>query len=265
MRVCRLHIALAIALAHRDDERPALDEAIAESVKTFAGEASEARDVFLAMLGHDLRSPLHAIGLAAEYFARDEVEPERRITSARRVQRGVASMSRMVNDLLEFSRMQLGGAIPIILATQDLVKICHQAVDAAETANPECVFHFIAPTELAGPFDEDRLHQLLGNLLNNASRYRANGTTVTMTVERISSIAAIKVHNMGPAIPRDRQRDIFDPLVQLTATDSDADRPRSSAGLGLFIARRIVEAHGGRLTVHSSAAEGTTFLATLPV
>jgi len=242
----------------------AIDEAVSDSVSMFTDKTDEARDVFLAMLGHDLRSPLHAIGLTTQYFEREEVETHRRIASAKRIRRGVASMSRMVNDLLEFSRMQLGGRMPIVRSSEDLVEVCQRAVGEARTAHPGCSFRLEAPDEALGEFDADRLEQLFGNLLNNAFQYRARGTRVTMTIELHEHEVVVSVHNFGAEIPLERQDSIFDPLVQLPTQGRDVDRPRSSAGLGLFIARRIAEAHGGRLTVSSTASQGTTFFATLP-
>ena len=242
----------------------ALDQAIAESVAIFTTRTDAARDVFLAMLGHDLRSPLAAIGMTAEYFERDTSENARRITSARRIRRSVASMSRMVDDLLEFSRLQLGGRIPIVRTSDDLGEICQRAVDDARVAHPACVFELRGATSTEGEFDADRLGQVFGNLLNNAFQYRARGSTVTMEIVEDGSEIGVSVHNHGPAIARAHQALMFHPMVQLTDIEHDIDRPRSSMGLGLFIARHLVEAHGGRLTVESTDAAGTTFLVRLP-
>jgi signal transduction histidine kinase len=242
----------------------AIDQAIAESVSTFADKAGEARDVFLAMLGHDLRSPLSAIGLTSEYFERPEVDITRRISSARRIKRSVASMAVMVNDLLEFSRLQLGGTIPVIRVDCDLVEICERAVDDARTAHPACTFELEAPPALAGAFDADRLGQVLGNLLNNAARYRTRGTPVTLAVATDGDEAVMTVHNFGPAIPEEARESIFQPLVQLKSPEQGAEHARSSVGLGLFIARQMVQAHGGSLGVASSKETGTSFSARLP-
>ena len=240
----------------------AIDQAIAESVTTFADAANEAREVFLAMLGHDLRSPLHAITLTAAYFERDKVDDTRRIKSAKRISRSAVSMTRMVNDLLEFSRLRLGGNIPVVKTRGDLVDICWRAVDEARVAHPSCTFELQSPGSVEGGFDEDRLGQVFANLLNNACQYRAHGTAVNMTLETDTKTAVVSVHNAGVPIPLADQQAIFSPLVQMK--ESEADRPRSSVGLGLYIARRIVESHGGELMVRSTEAAGTTFSARLP-
>lgn len=240
----------------------AIDQAIAESVTTFADAANEARDVFLAMLGHDLRSPLHAIALTAAYFERDKVDDTRRIQSAKRIGRSAVSMTRMVNDLLEFSRLRLGGDIPVVKCSEDLVGICRRAVDEARVAHPNCTFDLESPGSVQGTFDADRLGQVFANLLNNAHQYRAHGTAIDMTVETDEKTVVISVHNEGVPIPLADQQAIFSSFVQLKA--DEAERPRSSVGLGLYIAQRIVESHGGELTVNSSDAAGTTFSARLP-
>ena len=171
----------------------------------------------------------------------------------------------MVNDLLEFSRLQLGGAIPVVRTGGDLVAIVEHAVDAAAAAHPSCHFACVAPAAIPGRYDADRLAQVFGNLLNNAAQYRTRGTTVTLTAHVDGDEAVVRVHNLGTAIPEDQQASIFDPLVQLGSTDAEPDRPRSSAGLGLFIARQIVAAHGGTLEVASDVATGTTFSTRLPL
>lgn len=242
-----------------------LDQAIAESVSTFNEKAGEARDIFLAMLGHDLRSPLHAIGITAEYFARGDRDPARTASSVARIKRSVVSMTTMVNDLLEFSRLQLGGALPLKKGGIDLAVLGRRLIEDAEAAHPTCSLRLVAESPVHGQFDEDRLLQMFSNLLNNACQYCARGTVITLTIWGDGTTAFADIHNFGPAIPGDRLHAIFNLMHQLKVDEGVVNRPRTSIGLGLFIARRIAESHGGSLTVGSSEASGTTFSVRLPV
>ena len=243
----------------------ALDQAIAESVSTFDDKAGEERDIFLAMLSHDLRSPLHAIGMTADYFGRDDSEPVRRASSVSRIKRSVVSMTTMVNDLLEFSRLQLGGSLPVTRRPIDLSVLGERLIEDAEAAHPACALRLVAPSSVTGSFDEDRLLQMFSNLLNNACQYGAPGSVITLTIEKIEDAVRVDIHNVGPPIPRDRLNAIFGLMYQLKVDESVVNRPRTSIGLGLFIARRIAEAHGGTLTVASAERTGTTFSVHMPL
>lgn len=242
----------------------AIDQAIAESVEEFTTKSEQARDVFLAMLGHDLRSPLQAILMTAGYFERADLDPARSITSAIRIKRNVASMATMVNDLLEYSRLQLGGAMPMVRLPADFAEICRRAVDDARAAHPACSIGIDADLPAPGDFDANRLAQMLANLLNNACQYATRGTTITLSVRQDHAGIIADVHNHGAVIPEASLESIFNPLVQLEVDQALVDRPRTSVGLGLFIAQQIAEAHGGRIDVQSGEGIGTTFSIHLP-
>ncbi len=241
----------------------AVDQAIAESVVTFAAKSAITRHTFLGILGHDLRSPLHAIALAGESLARPVVDEERRLKLGYRVRRSVATMTTMVDDLLEYARTQLGGQIPIRRQEADMGEICQFAADDAAAAHPECPFEVTTSGDLADLFDVVRLQQVFANLLNNAAQYRGTEQPVTVAAIGEPKDIVVKVTNFGPAIPAAALEQIFDMLVQLPMAPGGT-RPLSSVGLGLFIAREIVVAHSGTLTAESSAEKGTTFTVRLP-
>ena len=108
------------------------------------------------------------------------------------------------------------------------------------------------------------MEQALSNLLNNAAQYRAKTAPVTVAAFAEPDAVRVEVGNHGPVIPAISYESIFEPLVQLTPDEQDAGRPATSVGLGLFIAREIVAAHGGTLTVISSREQGTVFTLRLP-
>ncbi|HTD04730.1 HAMP domain-containing sensor histidine kinase [Undibacterium sp.] len=241
-----------------------IDQALAESAVTYSNQATRTRDTFLAILGHDLRSPLTTITMAGDYLSRPEVGNERTTKVGSRIKRSAATMTTMVNDLLEYARTQLGGEMPITLSLANMKEICLSVINDASAAHPDCEFELETSGELAGYFDSERLHQVFANLLNNAAQYRAKEHPVTILADGETGAVVVRIGNRGPVIPPESLQTIFNPLVQLSMEGHQADRPSTSIGLGLFIAREIIEAHGGTIGAESSESSGTVFTVCLP-
>jgi signal transduction histidine kinase len=219
-------------------------------------------DTFLAMLGHDLRSPLSAVAMSAHYLAASEsVLPQGRQAVAR-IAQSVLTMSLMIRDLLEFTRSRLG-SIPITASAYDIGQVCEDAHEEIQGAHPERVLDLELTGDLHAEIDPPRLGQVLSNLLNNAIKY-GEGLPVLLSARGEDDFVVIEVQNQGSPIPADQLQVIFDPLVQVAHEQRGANLPSTSMGLGLFIAREIVTGHRGSLRVKSSASEGTTFTITLP-
>ncbi len=253
------------ALAEMTRFNEAVDQALAESVMSYSTQMMRSHDTFLAILGHDLRSPLNAISMSAHYLARPgRVAPEGRAAVVR-VTQSVLTMSLMIRDLLEFTRARLGKRIPIMAMAYDVGQVCEDAHDEVQSAHPDHVFDLEMIGDLRAEVDPARLGQVLSNLLNNALQYGEPGKPITLSARSEASSVVIEVRNDGPAIPPDALQVIFDPLVQIAGEHPASPAPLStSLGLGLFIAREIVRGHGGILAVTSSAAAGTVFTVTLP-
>jgi len=243
----------------------AIDQALAESVVTYSETADRTRDTFLAILGHDLRSPLFTMKMAGSYLTRPTVGTEDSREMGGRVVRSAANMTSMVRDLLEYARTQLGGGIPLTLRQENVRDICQLALDDVQAGYPQCPFEVEARGDFTGDFDSARLQQLISNLLNNAAQYRDATRPVTLTVTGDTDTVTVCVCNHGTVIPERSLQAIFDPLVQLALEDIDHQgAPSSSLGLGLFIAREITSAHGGTIKAESSEGSGTVFTVTLP-
>src|SRR5688500_16130565 len=241
----------------------AVDQALAESIASYAEELARSRDTFLAILGHDLRSPLSAVSMSGHYLSRaGMLEGKQELQAVARIQRGAAKMDAMIKDLLEYTRTRLGRGIPIVRQACNIGRICEAALDEMKAGHPDRAFRLQTSGELGGSFDSARLHQVFGNLLNNAVQHGAEDSPVILEAHGAPDTITVQVKNYGPAIPADALQVIFNPLVQVPATDDE--RTSGSLGLGLFIARSIVLAHGGTLEVESSAAAGTVFTARLP-
>ena len=240
-----------------------VDQALAESAVTFSEHYNQTRERFLAILGHDLRTPLSAISLTGAVLERS-TSPDNNGTLGKRLLRSAATMSAMVNDLLEYSRTQLGGKMPMKPAPANMTDIYQAALHHAESAHPDCVFECHARGDMHGVFDDVRLQQVIMNLLTNAAQYRAKDTNVVLDVVGEQDDVSIAVTNRGPAIPAESLKTIFSAMVQLPVDGEQAGRPRTSLGLGLFIARETAIAHGGSIGVTSTEQDGTTFTVRIP-
>jgi signal transduction histidine kinase len=243
----------------------AIDQALAESIATYSARAEHMRELFLAILGHDLRAPLFTMALVGEALKRPGLTQQEIQENGARIRRSSRLMKSMVADLLGFTSTRLGGRMPILLKQADLEPICRAALEDAGASHPESVFELNTSGDLVGAFDSVRLHQLLANLLVNAAQHGARESPVMIDARGDAEGITVKVTNYGPAIPADSLQAIFKPLVQLPTEGEDEDaRPRTSLGLGLFIAREIAVAHGGELAVESDEVAGTTFTLRLP-
>ena len=236
-----------------------IDQALAESVDSYCSGVMHTRDTFLAILGHDLRNPLSAVTSAGEYLSRSEEAGENIRQLGARVKRSAATMSGMVNDLLEYARSQLGLDIPVVPKWADVGEVCQWALEESRSAHPECVFELEMSGDLLAYVDSARLHQVFANLLNNAALYRAKEQTVRFSACRDEGAVVIQVQNFGAVIPRESLQAIFNPLVQLNREAGEQGRPSTSLGLGLFIAREITLAHGGTISAESNEITGTVF------
>jgi signal transduction histidine kinase len=241
-----------------------MDQALQESAIKFAEKTDRARDTFLAILGHDLRSPLATMTMAGVFLTRKDEGTERTAQIGARVKRSAVAMTTMVNDLLEYARTELGGKMPVSPSLGDMRDICQASVEEAQAVHPDCDFELVCHGEMIGDFDTPRLSQVFSNLLNNAAQYRSAKRPVTLATEGSKSEVVVTVTNFGREIAPESLRSIFDPLVQLSVSSDQKGPASTSLGLGLFIAREITEAHGGSISVESSAKTGTVFTVRLP-
>ena len=242
----------------------AIDQALQESAIRYSQQSDRTRNTFLAILSHDLRSPLTTMTMAGALLSRPSADPSSSVQIGARVARSAATMTTMVNDLLEFARTQLGGRMPVTPSLGDIGEICKRAVEDASAAHPKCKFQLSTTGEMIGDFDAPRLAQLFSNLLNNAAQYRSDDQPVTITACGDADTAVVQVTNFGRQIPAASLQAIFDPLVQLAMSDEHKAPNATSIGLGLFIAREIASAHGGTIGAESGLERGTVFTVRLP-
>lgn len=243
----------------------AIDQSLTESVARFNQDIEKAKETFLAILGHDLRTPLGAIGTSAKFMLETGELEEPHRTLAVRIVGSARRTLAMVGDLLDFTRSHLGGGIPIEPTDTSIGRVVHEVVDEISAAHPTRKIRVETRGEMRGRWDGARLSQAIANLVGNAVQHGAEGTTVTVLVSGDEREAMVAVHNRGTVIPSERLDGIFNPMrARERPKKARAAGPTGSLGLGLYIAERIVCAHGGRLDVESSEERGTTFTVHLP-
>ena len=243
----------------------AMDQALAESIASYSARTAESRDLFLAVLGHDLRSPLASLSGCIQLLANldpPEAQKARALTIANR---SVTSIDIMVTDLLEYTRTRLGRGIEILPSLGDYGALCEQTADEIRAAFAERQITFKCSGNLEFEFDLQRMRQVLTNLLGNAVQHGDPQQPIAFEVSGEPDVVTTSVRNFGTAIPSAAHELIFNPMAQLAKSRKTATgRPATSLGLGLFIAREIVRAHGASIDVKSSAEEGTVFTVRMP-
>jgi signal transduction histidine kinase len=242
----------------------AVDQALAESVARYQELVKQSQNMFLAILGHDLRNPLGTMVTGSNCIMQADEIPPRYILMATRMFTSAKRMSSLINDLIDFTRTHLGPGIPLRVRQGDLVGVCQQVVDEMRTFHPERSIELSAPAELNAFFDDGRIAQMLSNFLGNAIQYGTVDAPVTIHLSGSEEQVELAINNHGPAIPIEKISSIFDPMVRLAASSNSDYTERTSLGIGLFIAREIVHAHGGQVTVTSDAEDGTTFTVGMP-
>lgn len=221
----------------------------AESTTRFA-------EMFVGMLGHDLRNPLNAVAMTARLLKRkggaDEKAVDRILSSAER-------MSNMVAQLLDLTRSRLAGGITIERKPIHLGEIVNEAVEELRLVHPQRSIRCEVRGDDRALGDQGRLAQVVSNLVGNAVEHGDPNLPVTVSLSVSGERLVLVVQNAGPPIPQELLRVIFDPFRRTTARGELA----KGLGLGLFISQQIVLAHGGDIQVRSSAQEGTVFTVSL--
>ena len=238
----------------------AMDQALTASVSLYSKKVDDSRNLLLAVLGHDLRTPLSVVHMTARYLlAADTLDPPetkgvaRILTSAER-------MNAMVNDILDFTRTALGVPLPIVRAPADMGELTLNIVNEVSTVHPDCKILVSCEGSLAGNWDAARVGQLLSNLIANAVQHGEPGKPVSVLLTGDDAAVSVRIQNEGAPISAAAQKNLFTPLRQ---SAGERRAGSSGLGLGLYISREIAVAHGGSIEV-SSDENATTFCVRLP-
>jgi signal transduction histidine kinase len=239
-------------------EREATDDGLSVE-RARADQVVSTRDDFLGIVSHDLRNILGSVAMSAAMLTKPGISGVATAAHAERIQRATARMNRLVGDLLDVVSLE-AGMLHVTPLPHDAIEV---AKEAFETFLPSFLAKEVTLTTdtgeglLVAQFDHDRILQVVANLLSNALKFTERGGHVTLSLARVGSEVRFLVTDTGIGIPADKRDIIFERFGQVT-------RDRPGRGLGLYIARCIVEAHGGRIWVESPKAGGSALHFTLP-
>jgi signal transduction histidine kinase len=240
----------------------AMDRSLAELTTTFAhDDGAAAKDtLFLGVLNHELRTSVASILMAAQVLTHRTGAASPEGKAAQRIQRSCEHVRQTLDALSDFTKVQLGQHLQIERRPADMGVLCREAVDAFERAKPERRVRFEARGELGGSWDAERIREAIGGLLSHVARFALRGTSLALTVERRGDDVVVTVQGNGSPIDAGVLKKIFDAEARVEAEDSTY----AGLGLGLFVVRKVVDAHGGRVGVDVVPERGTTFVVALP-
>ena len=242
----------------------AIDEGLTEAISWYTKRLEDSRNMLVGVLAHDLRGPLGAVRLSAEYLQASDRLQDGELRAVTRIASSSARMAGYVNDLLDFTQTLLGGGLPISRKPVDLASWCEDVVDEIRAAHPAADVQLEVLGNTFGQWDPVRLSQLLSNLVTNGIIHGDSHRPVTVRLSTAVGGAIIAVHNHGDTIAVSDLPTLFHPLMQ-QPQDQKRRLGSSGLGLGLYITREIAVAHGGSVEVTSEAGAGTTFKVWLPL
>ncbi|MEP0908484.1 HAMP domain-containing histidine kinase [Leptolyngbya subtilissima ST-M1] len=241
-----------------------IDQSLAAAVGSYTHRVEQSRRMFLAILGHDLRSPLNSISMAAQLISRTSGEHPASPRALSVIKTNTEAVTRLICDLLDFASTGQGNRMPLTRELVDIKLLCRQVFEEFCVAHPQRTLRFHSDGNLTCDGDAARLRQVVSNLMGNAIQHGSGEGPVDLSLTSEGATVVLSVHNEGLPIPLEMVDIIFDPLTRHTLPESTAQRVPGSVGLGLYIVREIVVAHGGTVEVTSTAEEGTTFTVRLP-
>ncbi|MDY7230268.1 PAS domain-containing sensor histidine kinase [Hyalangium rubrum] len=221
---------------------------------------AEVREKLLGIVSHDLRNPLQAIFASSQLLLRAEALTPSQQKKAERIQTSVRRMDRLIRDLLDFARARGEGSLPIQRRRASLEDACRPILEELQAAHPGRSLLLETRGDMEGEWDVERLAQLVGNLVTNALKHGAAEAPIQLRVDGEGPQVVLEVANQGRPIPTELLPRVFEPFTR-ASTGGDALK---GVGLGLFIVHEIVAAHGGNISVNSTAEAGTVFRVVLP-
>ena len=237
----------------------AIDQAQAESIAYFTSHVTRARNLLLAMLSHDMRSPLQTIQLTARSLQGLHASPAADHAAERLIRAG-ARMKKLLDDQIDFSLTELGLGIRVTREQVDLGPVCEEELDQIRAAYAERELEMDVSGDCSGTWDSGRIQQLLNNLIVNAVNYGEPGKAIRVALHGGPKDVSLTVENAGDTIDGDTLSHLFEPMRRGSGQGAKQD---SGLGLGLFIASEITRAHGGVITAESKGRR-TVFSVSLP-
>jgi len=225
------------------------------------------KDEFLAMVSHELRTPLTSItGSLSLLMHKKNEMPETMETMVDIAHRNSFRLLGIVNDILDLAKLE-AGKLKLDNKNLDLAALLQQAIELYENYCKQCECHILFENRgdsepISVQADEQRLLQVLGNLISNAAKFTTRGDTIKITLEKQQHMACIKVTDHGPGLTQQQQKDLFEKFKQL---HSNSNEKLPGTGLGLNICKNIIELHHGSISCESVPGQYTSFSITLPL
>jgi signal transduction histidine kinase len=238
----------------------AIDQNLVESISRFAEKQSRHRALFLAILGHDMRTPLGAIMMSAQLLHKPTLSEDKERALLTQIENSSSRIKELIGNLLDLTRIHQGIGIPIDRSETDLSHLAAICLEEIKSMYPERSFDFRSKGNTQGYWDRGRLSQALSNLLSNAIQYGSPRKPITVHVRGNPLRVLVAVHNEGNPIPPGSLHDIFESFHRGTQAATSS----TNLGLGLYITKEIVLAHRGKIRVLSAPHTGTTFIISLP-
>lgn len=240
-----------------------IDQELAESVDFYTYKSAQSRDLMIGILGHDLRGPLQAIMLSTELALHIGKLSDRQTMLARQTLESAIRMSKLIDNLLDVTRARSGEKLPVVRTMMNMGFVAQQIVDEVRVVNPHRTIELTVSGILVGEWDKARVGQVFSNLINNAIQYSFQGSSVRIDVKGETEAVILTIGNDGVPIPPEKIAIIFDPLTRVSFDDG-IPAPSANLGLGLYITKEVMIAHGGAIDVTSSEMDGTIFTARFP-
>jgi len=241
----------------------ALDQALAESITRYTEGIILSQDIFLGVLGHDLRDPLNSIGAGAQLLTHVGDKDSRSVKLGSQMYASVLRMTKMLDNLLNFTQSRIGGGLKISPIQTDLAKISTDVVEEFQLSNPHRTIQNSVKGNCVGNWDEGKLSQAYQNLISNALQYGSLESAVSIATEDHGDHIIFTVQNDGVPIPVENQKQIFNLMHRIPHVEAERNM-KKNLGLGLYIVREIVTAHRGTISVTSTEDHGTIFTVRLP-
>lgn len=242
----------------------AIDQELTESISHYTKKVSHSKDLFLGILSHDLRTPLSAALMSAELMPKIGSLNDRQTMLSLQIVDCMARASALVTNLFDLTRARFGSGLPVVRAPMDMGFVSRQLVAEMRAVFPDDVINLEVSGETEGNWDKARIGQVFSNLIGNAVHYGFKDLPVDVKVQGSENEVLLSVHNKGVPIPTATLSTIFDPLSRGIDENNLEYTAPIHLGLGLYITKEIVTAHGGVIGVISSEKNGTTFTVRLP-
>ncbi len=241
----------------------AIDQELAESVNFYKKKVLQSERLLIGIVGHELRSPVQAIRLSAELALHMAGMNERQTVLFKNVLESADRMGALIKTLIDVTQARYGAGLPVVRSMMDMGFVARQIVDEVRAQYPRRAIEISMSGKLSGEWDKARIGQVFSNLLNNAIQYGFQDAPIRVEVEGGPQTITLALSNEGVPIAPERIEAIFDPLTR-GLPDENSLGQSANLGLGLYITKQVVLAHGGTIGVVSSETGGTTFTAVIP-